>query len=148
LLGIVPYTSAIAQHGGVSMFWTIGGFILLTLFAGAVAGGVIVGYRALSVIGLKGKLEATKVKVELENAEHGLRVVEHQHGQHILQLMEGESTKGVVAVPKDEAADELPPEVVSGEVEHPPLSDKEYFGRNRDQRDAEDADFRKIVRYP
>lgn len=124
------------------MFWQIGGFILLTLFAFGVAGGCIVGYRALSVIGGKGKLEATKVKIEQENLDHSLRVIQHEHGQKVLQLMEGDSTR---AVPKDKPApSEDEPELVKGEVGLNPMDHQEYVDNLRNKREAEDAEYREV----
>jgi hypothetical protein len=130
------------------MFFTIGGFILLVLFASAVAGGVMIGWRTLQAASTRVKLDGIKTKIEVEKAQHQLRLTEHHHGKEILHLAalpEGESTK---ANPKK--VEELlrkmeeEPELVEGEINLQPYTKYEWETARRMRQAATNAEFKPI----
>jgi hypothetical protein len=124
------------------MFLVIGGFILLALFAAAAVGGVLIFKHTVNVLRLKGKLLEIKARHEIENASHELRITEHKHGQHVLQL-----TTGTQAVVSEEGKAQAPPEQAEKvkdkdvEVVSHPYSKDEWVEGQKLRKAATDAKF-------
>lgn len=122
------------------MFFDIGGFLLLSLFACFVAGGAMAGYRFVRVVALRGKLEARKVEQGIQSVEHQIAISEHQNSLQVMALTAGKPVK----------EEEEKPEEVKIDSTYTPLTGtfEERIQQYKEKAEAVDAQFEEVKTGP
>lgn len=128
------------------MFMKAFEFIVLAGLAAAGILGVLFGRRVLSLLSLRGEVEAVKVRTELDGLKHNRVVQQHQQHLQVKALTSGSSEE---PVEKSVFAQEPKPEVV--DVSKKDVASPSGFVSDREERDhlfqkmgAEEAEYKDL----